>query len=96
MFRNKKDENEIVIRNKSRLLAQGYTHEEGIGYDETFNPVGRLEAIRILITFAAHKNFIVYQMDVKSAFLNRDLAEEVYVEQPPGFVSREKGDLVYR
>ncbi|KAL6555899.1 hypothetical protein OROGR_005187 [Orobanche gracilis] len=96
IFRNKKDGNGLVIRNKSRLVAQGYRQEEGIDYDETFAPVARLEAIRIFLAFAAYKSFIVYQMDVKSAFLNGDLAEEVYVEQPQGFVNTEKGDQVYR
>ena len=64
------DENGIIIRNKARLVAQGYNQQEGIGYEETFALVGRLEAIRMLLAFACHKNFILYQMDVKSAFLN--------------------------
>ena len=81
------DENGIIIRNKARLVAQGYNQQEGIDYEETFAPVARLEAIRMLLAFAYHKNFILYQMDVKSAFLNGFINEEVYVEQPPGFVS---------
>ncbi|GJY36374.1 retrovirus-related pol polyprotein from transposon TNT 1-94 [Tanacetum coccineum] len=81
----KKDETGIVIKNKARLLAQGYNQQEGIDYDETFAPVARLEAIRIFLAFATYMNFIVYQMDVKSAFLNGKLKEEVYVKQPPGF-----------
>ncbi|KAI3701418.1 hypothetical protein L6452_26471 [Arctium lappa] len=85
VFRNKMDEVGTVIRNKSRLVAQGYRQEEGIDYDETFAPVARLEAIRIFLAHAAHKNFRVFQMDVKSAFLNGELVEEVYVKQPPGF-----------
>ena len=85
VFRNKMDENEIVIRNKARLVAQGYRQEEGIDYDETFTPVARFEAIRLFLAFATHKNFKVYQMDVKSTFLNGELQEEVYVMQPSGF-----------
>ena len=69
-----------VTRNEARLVAKGYCQREGIDYDETFAPVARLEAIRIFLAFAAHCNFKVFQMDVKSAFLNRELEEEVYVE----------------
>jgi hypothetical protein len=72
-------------RNKARLVAQGFCQREGIDYKETFAPVARLEAIRILLAFAASKGFKMYQMDVKSAFLNRYIEEEVYVRQPPGF-----------
>ncbi|KAK1388363.1 hypothetical protein POM88_016541 [Heracleum sosnowskyi] len=79
------DENGIVTRNKARLVAKSYSQEERIDYDETFAPVARLEAIRIFIAYAAHANFKVYQMDVKSAFLNGELEEEVYISQPPGF-----------
>ncbi|GJX57637.1 retrovirus-related pol polyprotein from transposon TNT 1-94 [Tanacetum coccineum] len=89
MFRNKRDETRIVIKNKAILLVQGYNQQEGIDYDETFAPVARLEAIRIFLAFATYMNFIVYQMDVKSAFLNGKLKEEVYVKQPPGFESNE-------
>ncbi|GJZ23789.1 retrovirus-related pol polyprotein from transposon TNT 1-94 [Tanacetum coccineum] len=89
VFRNKRDETGIVIKNKARLVAQGYNQQEGIDYDETFAPVARLEAIRIFLAFATYMNFIVYQMDVKSAFLNGKLKEEVYVKQPPGFESNE-------
>ena len=70
VYRNKMDENGIIIRNKARLVAQGYNQQEGIDYEETFAPVARLEAIRMLLAFSCHKNFILYQMDVKSAFLN--------------------------
>nr|GEW31189.1 hypothetical protein [Tanacetum cinerariifolium] len=80
----KKDETGIVIKNKARLEAQGYNQQEGIDYDETFAPVARLEAIRIFLAFATYMNFIVYQMDVKSALLNGKLKEEVYVKQPLG------------
>ncbi|GJR83107.1 ribonuclease H-like domain, reverse transcriptase, RNA-dependent DNA polymerase [Tanacetum coccineum] len=82
---NKKDERGIVIRNKARLVAQGYTQEEGIDYDEVFAPVARIEAIRLFLAYASFKDFVVYQMDVKSAFLYGKIEEEVYVYQPPGF-----------
>ncbi|GJU94577.1 retrovirus-related pol polyprotein from transposon TNT 1-94 [Tanacetum coccineum] len=87
--RNKRDETGIVIKNKARLVAQGYNKHEGIDYDETFAPITRLEAIRIFLAFATYMNFIVYQMGIKSAFLNGKLKEEVYVKQPPGFESNE-------
>ncbi|XP_015084294.1 uncharacterized protein LOC107027723 [Solanum pennellii] len=83
MFRNKLDEHGTVTRNKARLVVQGYNQEEGIDYDETFAPVSRLEAIRLLIAFTSHMEFTLYQMDVKSAFLNGLLKEEVFVKQPP-------------
>ena len=89
------DENGIVIRNKARLVAKGYSQKEGIDFDETFAPVARLEAIRIFLAYAAHANFKVYQMDVKSAFLNGELEEEVYVSQPPGFEDPNFPDYVY-
>ena len=95
VFRNKLDGDGIVTRNKARLVAKGYSQEEGIDYDETYAPVARLEAIRMFLAFAAHSNFKVYQMDVKSAFLNGELEEEVYVEQPPGFEDSEFSDFVY-
>ena len=85
VFINKLDEEGIVTRNKERLVAKGYSQAEGINYDETFAPVARLEAIRMFLAFAAHSNFKVYQMDVNSAFLNEELDEKIYVEQPPGF-----------
>nr|GEV70679.1 retrovirus-related Pol polyprotein from transposon TNT 1-94 [Tanacetum cinerariifolium] len=89
IFRNKMDETGIVIKNKERLVAQGYNQQEGIYYAEIFSPVERLEAIRIFLAFATYMNFTIYQMDVKSAFLNGKLKEEVYVKQPPGFESNE-------
>ena len=85
VFRNKLDESGKVVRNKARLVAQGYNQQEGIDFTETFAPVARLEAIRILLAFASHKNIKLYQMDVKSAFLNGFNEEEVFVKQPPGF-----------
>ena len=81
IFKNKSDEHGTVIRNKSRLVVQGYTQVEGIDFDETFVSIARLESIRILLAIASHLNFKLYQMDVKSAFLNGMLQEEVYVEQ---------------
>ncbi|GJY13803.1 retrovirus-related pol polyprotein from transposon TNT 1-94, partial [Tanacetum coccineum] len=96
IFRNKRDETGIVIKNKARLVAQGYKQEEGIDYDETFAPVVRFEAIKIFLTFATYMNFIVNQMDVKSAFLNGKLKEEVYVQQPPSFESSEFPNPVYK
>ncbi|GJT08953.1 putative ribonuclease H-like domain-containing protein [Tanacetum coccineum] len=85
VYRNKKDERGIVVRNKARLVAQGYTQEEGIDYDEVFAPVARIEAIMLFFAYASFMGFIVYQMDVKSAFLHGTIEEEVYVCQPPGF-----------
>ncbi|GKG40074.1 retrovirus-related pol polyprotein from transposon TNT 1-94, partial [Tanacetum coccineum] len=76
-----------VLKNKARLVAKGYRQEEGIDFEESFAPVARIEAIRIFIANVAHKNMTVYQMDVKTAFLNGVLREEVYVSQPEGFVS---------
>lgn len=96
IFRNKMDKDGVVIRNKSRLVAQGYRQEEGIDYDETFAPVARLEAIRLFLAYAAHMDFKLYQMDVKSAFLNGNLQEEVYVKQPPGFVDPKLPNHVFR
>ncbi|KAJ9547172.1 hypothetical protein OSB04_019715 [Centaurea solstitialis] len=96
IFRNKLDEAGTIIRNKARLVAQGYRQKEGIDYDETFAPVARLEAIRLFLAFATHMNFKVFQMDIKNAFLNGKLNEEVYVAQPPGFVDPKFPDHVYK
>ena len=96
IFRNKQDEDGQVVRNKARLVAQGYTQVEGIDFDETFTLVARLEAIRILLAYANHHNIILYQMDVKSAFLNGKLEEEVYVAEPPGFEDPKNSDKVFR
>ncbi|XP_071727438.1 uncharacterized protein [Rutidosis leptorrhynchoides] len=85
----------IIIRNKACLVAKGYRQQEGIDYDETFAPVARLEAIRLFLSYAAHKRFTVYQMDVKTAFLNGILQEEVYVSQPEGFVDSKRPNHVY-
>ncbi|GKC86000.1 retrovirus-related pol polyprotein from transposon TNT 1-94 [Tanacetum coccineum] len=96
VFRNKKDEREIMIRNKARLVVQGYTQEERIDYDEVFSRVARIEAIRLFLAYASFKDFVVYQMDVKSAFLYGKIEEEVYVCQPLGFKDLDFLDRVYK
>nr|GEY75047.1 hypothetical protein [Tanacetum cinerariifolium] len=95
-FKLQEDERGIVIRNKARLVAQGYTPEEGINYDEVFAPVARIEAIRLFLAYALFKDFVVYQMDVKSAFLYGKIEEEVYVCQPSGFEDPNFLDRVYK
>nr|GEV05458.1 retrovirus-related Pol polyprotein from transposon TNT 1-94 [Tanacetum cinerariifolium] len=95
-LRNKLDENGVVSRNKARLVAQGYNQQEGIGYDETYAPVARLESIKILLAYACALYFKLFQMDVKSAFLNSFIIEEVYVAQSPRFIDFEKPDHVYK
>ncbi|GJR41246.1 retrovirus-related pol polyprotein from transposon TNT 1-94 [Tanacetum coccineum] len=85
-----------ILKNKARLVARGYRQEEGIDFEESFAPVARLEAIRIFLAFAAHMNMVIYQMDVKTAFLNGNLREEVYVSQPDGFVDPDKPNYVYK
>ncbi|GJW54522.1 retrovirus-related pol polyprotein from transposon TNT 1-94 [Tanacetum coccineum] len=94
--RNKLDENSIVSRNKARLVAQGYNQQEGINYDETDAPIARLESIRILLAIACANDFKLYQMDVKSAFLNGFINEELYVAQPPRFINFQKPNYVYK
>nr|GEW94364.1 copia protein [Tanacetum cinerariifolium] len=96
VFRNKLDENDIVSRNKARLVALGYNQQDGIDYDETYALVPRLESIRILLAYAYALDFKLLQMVVKSAFLNGFINEEVYVAQPPGFIDFEKPDHVYK
>ncbi|GJX37801.1 retrovirus-related pol polyprotein from transposon TNT 1-94 [Tanacetum coccineum] len=96
VYKNKKDERGIVIRNKARLVVQGYTQEDGIDYDDVFAPVARIEAIRMFLAYASFKEFVVYQMDVKSAFLYGKIEEEVYVCQPLGFEDPEFPDRVYK
>nr|GFA92228.1 hypothetical protein [Tanacetum cinerariifolium] len=86
LTKNKRDEENTVIRNKSRLVAKGYAQKEGVNFEESFTPVARLEAVRFFIAYAAHKSFTIYQMDIKTAFLYGPLKEEVYVNQPNGFV----------
>ncbi|GJX59553.1 retrovirus-related pol polyprotein from transposon TNT 1-94 [Tanacetum coccineum] len=89
LWKNKCDAEHIVVQNKSRLVAKGYKQEEGIDFEESFAPVARLEAVRMFIAFAAHRNITIFQMDVKTAFLNGPLKEEVYVSQPEGFIDPE-------
>ncbi|GKB44570.1 retrovirus-related pol polyprotein from transposon TNT 1-94 [Tanacetum coccineum] len=96
VYRNKLDENGVVSQNKDRLVAQGYNQQEGIDYDETYAPVTRLESIRILLAYACSLDFKLFQMDIKSAFLNGFINEDVYVAQPPGFIDFEKPNHVYK
>ncbi|GKB62381.1 retrovirus-related pol polyprotein from transposon TNT 1-94, partial [Tanacetum coccineum] len=96
LWKNKHDEENTVIHNKSRLVAKGYAQKEGIDFEESFAPVARLEAVRLFIAYAAHKSFTVYQMDVKTTFLYGPLKEEVYVNQLDGFVDPYHPDKVYR
>ncbi|GKD99966.1 putative ribonuclease H-like domain-containing protein [Tanacetum coccineum] len=96
VFRNKRDERSIVVKNKARLVAQGFRQEEGIDYDEVFAPVARIEAIRLFLAFASFMGFPVYQMDVKSAFLYGTIKEEVYVYQPSGVVDPAHPNKVYK
>jgi len=96
IFKNKTDKHGTVVRNKARLVAQGYTQIKGVDFYETFAPVARLQSIRILLSIACHLGFKLYQMDVKSAFLNSILQEEVYVEQPKGFQDPHHPHHVYK
>nr|GEZ02490.1 hypothetical protein [Tanacetum cinerariifolium] len=96
VYRNKRDQRGIVVRNKSRLVAQGHRQEEGIDYDEVFAPVARIKAIRLFMAYLSFMDFTVYQMDVKSALLYGTIEDEVYVSQPPGFVDPEFPDRVYK
>ncbi|GJR92851.1 retrovirus-related pol polyprotein from transposon TNT 1-94 [Tanacetum coccineum] len=96
LWKNKKDEDNTVICNKARLVAKGYRQEEGIDFEESFAPIARLEAVWIFVAYAAHKSFPIYQMDVKTAFLNGPLKKEVYVNQPDGFVDSNHPEKVYR
>ena len=96
VYENKLNEQGNITRNKARLVAKYYNQEDGINYNETFTPVTRLEAIRMLLAFASYMDFKLNQMDVKSAFLNGFIQEEVYVEQPPGFENHEFSNHVYK
>ncbi|GJR37388.1 retrovirus-related pol polyprotein from transposon TNT 1-94 [Tanacetum coccineum] len=96
IYKVKTDEFGGVLKNKARLVAQGFRQEEGINFEESFAPVARIEAIRIFVANAAHKNMTIYQMDVKTAFLNGELKEEVYVSQPEGFVDQDNPSHVYK
>ncbi|GJS10750.1 retrovirus-related pol polyprotein from transposon TNT 1-94 [Tanacetum coccineum] len=92
LWKNKKDEDQTVICNKARLVAKGYAQEEGIDFEESFALVARLEAVWIFVAYAAHKSFLIYQMDLKTAFFNGPLKEEIYVAQPDGFVDPDHPD----
>ena len=96
VFKNKQGEDGDVVRNKASLVAQGFCQKEGIDFEETFAPVARLESIRILLAFAASKGFKLFQMDVKSVFLNGYIEEEVYVRQPPGFENPKFPNRVFK
>jgi hypothetical protein len=96
VFYNKQDEHGVVTRNKARLVAKGYSQVEGLDFDETYAPVVRLESIRILLAYATYHGFKLYRMDVKSAFLNGPIKEELYVEQPPNFEDSEYPSNVYK
>jgi hypothetical protein len=96
VFHNKQDEHGVVTRNKARLVTKGYLQVEGLDFDETYAPVARIESIRILLVYATYHGFMLYQMDVKSVFLNGPIKEEVYVEQPPGFEDSEYPNHVYK
>ncbi|KAK2428633.1 putative mitochondrial protein [Trifolium repens] len=96
VFRNKLNEQGEVVRNKARLVAQGYSQQEGIDFTETFAPVARLEAIRLLLSYAVNNGITLYQMDVKSAFLNGVISEEVFVKQPPGFEDLKNPEHVFK
>jgi len=96
VFKNKLDEQGVIVRNKARLVAKGYNQEEGIDYGETYEPVARLEAVRLLLAYACMNGFKLHQMDVKSAFLNGYIGEEVYVRQPPGFEDHKHPNHVFK
>nr|GEU99812.1 hypothetical protein [Tanacetum cinerariifolium] len=96
IYKVKLDELGGILKNKARLVARGYRQKEGIKFEESFASVARLEAIRIFLAYAAHKNIVVYQMDVKIVFLNGNLTEEVYVSQPDGFVDQDKPNHMYK
>ena len=96
MFRNNQDDQGVVVRNKARLVAKGFSQVEGLDFGETFAPVARLDAIRVLLAYASHHEMKLYQMDVKSVFLNGFINELVHVDQPPGFEDPRYPNHVYR
>jgi hypothetical protein len=96
VYGNKENDDGIVVKKKSRLAAQGYTQVEGLDFDETFVPVARLEATRILLAYTCSRNIKLYQMDIKCAFLNGKSSELVYVEQPPSFEDLTKPNHVFK
>nr|GFB74531.1 Gag-Pol polyprotein [Tanacetum cinerariifolium] len=96
LWKNKRNEENTIIQNKSRLVAKGYAQKERVDFEESFAPVARLEAVKLFIAYAAHKSFTIYQMDVKITFLYGPQKEEVYVNQHDGFVDPYHPDKVYR
>jgi hypothetical protein len=96
IFKVKKDEDGVVVRHKARLVVKGYSQQQGVNYEEVFALVARLEAVRLILALAANQNWEVHHMDVKSAFLNDDPVEEVYVTQPPSFVEPSSENLVLK
>jgi len=96
VFKNKIDEQGVIVRNKARLVAKGYNQEEGIDFGETYVPVARLEAVKLLLAYACLKGFRLHQMDVKRAFLNVFIDEEVYLSQTPGFEDHNNPDYVFK
>nr|GFC07902.1 retrovirus-related Pol polyprotein from transposon TNT 1-94 [Tanacetum cinerariifolium] len=96
LFKNKHNEENTIIHNKTRLVVRGYRQEEGIDFEESFAPVARMEAIRIFLAYAVHNRFTVYQMDVKTAILHGLLKEDVYVCQPKGFIDADNPSHVYK
>ncbi|PKU71695.1 Retrovirus-related Pol polyprotein from transposon TNT 1-94 [Dendrobium catenatum] len=96
VFKNKVNDSGVVVRNKARLVAKGYNQIEGIDFEETFAPVARLEVIRVLLAFACYKGFKLFQMDIKSAFLNGVIKYDMFVEQPPGFESSQFLNHVFK
>ena len=96
MYKIKRDPNGDIVKHKARLVAKGYVQRQGIDFDEVYAPIARLESVRLLIALAAQFSWKIHQMDVKSAFLNGDLSEEVYVSQPPGHEIEGKSSKVYR
>jgi hypothetical protein len=96
VFKLKHDEHGDVVKHKTRLVVKGYVQRQGIDFDEVFAPVARMESVRVMIILAAHLSWFVHHMDMKSAFLNGDLGEEVYVSQPPGFIVKGQEQKVYK
>ena len=96
VFKNKLNANGKIVRNKAKLVAKGYIQEFGINFEEFYTPVARLEAVRLLLAYAASRKIKIYQTDVKSAFLNRYVNEEVYVDQPPGFEDTSHPNHVFK
>jgi hypothetical protein len=96
IFKLKHDEHGDIVKHKARLVAKGYVQQHGVDFEEVFTPVARMESMRVLLILAAHNSWPVHHMDVKSAFLNGDLGEEVYVSQPPGFIKLGEEKKVYR